>query len=158
MGPGRTAVLNGMVTEGFPEKLRGGLLRAPAPSLFFVFLFGLFAWGCEVERWLSPHCEGELCEDAVVTLLSISEGNSVQEESDTVVQDRLVPLGAQMCPLCDKGDIIASMCLSVPPVPRLPLRGVLRVPRFWRDVCRSWRSADIDLVRCDCGDGFCSRR
>lgn len=46
---------------------------------------------------LSLRCERELCEDAIVTvtLLSVAEGSLVQEESDIVVQDRLVPLGAR---------------------------------------------------------------
>lgn len=35
------------------------------------------------------------------------------------------------------------MCLSVPPSPSLPLRGVLRILRFWNEVWRSQRLAAL---------------
>lgn len=41
-----------MIREGFPES-KDVKVKGPVedPSVFSVFLFELFAWDCETERW-----------------------------------------------------------------------------------------------------------
>lgn len=78
------------------------------------------------------------CFEAVVfPTLRVSEGSSVQGEGGPVAQPRLMPSGvwtpnwvvSLLGPVCDEGDITASMCLGVAPIRSLPLWFVLRILR-----------------------------
>ena len=163
----RVEILSGVAREGFPEskgiKVKGPVEGPyPLPSSF-VFLFKLFAWGCEIERWLSLRGGREgtgermLCECDLYHVVSFRRkgGIGVQDRQAHTPWDADPYLGGASAEdtLCDEGTIIAPLCPSLP----LPAsRDVLRLASAKSDKLRGpWTSLSY---KCSRGGSSCGPR